>query len=136
MNFNLLVNSLIIIVFLFSGCIQEKSKLAGVKEPMIEESQRGDSIQEAPILVSDSSKRQIVVYRKACSEFEVIYDLDWSIQQNQKWFEKYQIEVLQDTLVDACGYKLIKRNASQRIRGIETDVDLYFLMKDFFELED
>lgn len=138
MNFNLLVNSLTIIAFLFSSCIQErsKSKLADVKEPMSEESQRGDSIQEAAILVSDSSKRQIVIYRKGCSEFEVIHDLDWSIQQNQKWFKKYQIEVLQDTVNDDCGYRLIKGSANQRIKGVQTDVDLYFLMKDFFDLED
>ena len=138
MNFNLLVNSSIFIVFLFSSCFQERSssKSADVKEPMIEKNQRSDSIQDSPTLVSDSSKRQIVVYRKGCSELEVIYDLDWSIQQNQKWFKKYQIEVLQDTVTDDCGYKLIKGSANQRIKSVQTDVDLYFLMKDFFELED
>ncbi len=108
---------------------------------MIEKNQRSDSIQDSPTLVSDSSKRQIVVYRKGCSELEVIYDLDWSIQQNQKWFKKYQIEVVQDTVTDDCGYKLIKESANkesanQRIKSVQTDVDLYFLMKDFFELED
>lgn len=78
--------------------------------------------------------RKMVVY-KGCESREVISDLDWSINQNLKWFEKYKIELVTDTISQKCGYKFVNNDKSKTIKSAQTDVDLLFLVRDFFDIE-
>ena len=82
---------------------------------------------------TDNSDRELIIYYNGCDNFEITYDLDLSVQNQETLLEGLNVKMIRDTVADRCGYELTKGNDKKSYDGVMTDVDLMLIMKEFFK---